>query len=356
MYKSKKVILLGAGAMIPFGGSTTQELTNRLLVYDKCNTIYKIIQKDYRDTCNFETLLSAVELLLEWSFSNEGSGYLTSQSIYKSIFQKSSSFYYKSKIDFWELYKIIVNEIIESIKEYDYYPYAIEDCKDSSSIILQRYIIECRKKSALKIYTLNYDRLIPKMIKNEENIDEGIDNNRYSYDLIKFINHPMTYFNLHGSIYIHYDCSGLTIKDYPVELEKPYTLSGGNPNEHKIFLPIIAGYHKSQRLLSEPFNFGAGAFMYDCNTCDELMIIGYSFGDPHINSILKNFINRSSANIVIIDYSHDISFPPLIKKRIDYVFNISTTFSVINNGIFFDKDNHIMVYLIGFEKFISESL
>lgn len=351
----KQVVLLGAGAMIPFGGPTTLELTERIRLNNMCDTIFRVIQKGYKDSCNFETLLSAIELLLEWSISNESNGYISSldTSIYKSVFQKADVFRYKSKDELWEVYQIVVNGIIEAIKDYDYYPNYTECHKGIDSIYLKDYIINVSKNSSCKIYTLNYDRLIPRILGEEVDIYEGVVNQKYSYDINKFVNHPMTHFNLHGSIYLHYDyCNRIILNDYPLEIEKPYTISGGNPNEYKIFLPIIAGYHKSQRILSEPFNFGAGVFMYDCNTCDEIVIVGYSFSDPHINSIMGNFINKKSTNITIIDNSHDLSLPRRLENRIKRVFSLDTKFSLIDNGIYRDAENKITIYLEGFDKYL----
>lgn len=348
----KQVILLGAGAMIPFNGPTTQEITNRLKIYSNVEQIYKIIQRDYVDPCNFETLISAVELLLEWQYSKENNSYLSSQdtSIYKSVFEKETAFRNITKDKLWEIYQTITNEIMEVIKDYDYYPDIIGRYNGLGKNYLRNFFIN--KSVLCKIYTLNYDRLIPRIFGRNDEIYEGVDKQRYTYDIKRFVNHPLTHFNLHGSIYLHYDSNGLILNDDPLEIEKPYTISGGNPNEHKIFLPIIAGYHKSQRILSEPFNFGAGVFMYDCNTCDEIVIVGYSFRDPHINSMVGNFVNKKSTNITIIDYSHNMSLPRGLMNRIKHVFSLDAKFSLIDNGTYKDEENKITIYLGGFDKYL----
>lgn len=350
----KIVFLLGAGAMIPFGGPTTQAVTERVSIFATCKYLFGILQNRYKDSCNFETLLSAIELLLEWHSSTDSNKFIASQntSIYKSIFQMANVFRFKTKEEIWEIYRNVINEIIEVIKDYDYYPDFTNRRKGIDPLCLKKYITYYSKTSLCKIYTLNYDRLIPRILGKDVDIYEGIDNRQYAYDIKRFVNHPLTHFNLHGSIYLHYDYKGLILNDYPLEIENPYTISGGNPNEHKIFLPIIAGYHKSQRILSEPFNFGAGVFMYDCNTCDELLIVGYSFSDSHINSIIGNFINKESTYVTIIDYSLDLSLPKRLENRIKHVFNIETRFSQIDNGTYRDAENKIIIYLGGFDKYL----
>ena len=358
-HRQKKVILFGAGAMIPLGGPTVSQLTKKILIHDSCKYVYQNIQRYYKDDCDFETLLSAVEFLLEWSFSNDFGEYISSQhtSILKCVFEKASAYRFKSKDELWKIYETIVNEIIEVIKDYDFYPMVTGCQKGEALVHLKDFIINNSNRSDCKIYTLNYDRLIPCIVGEEVDVYEGIENQRYSYDINKFVNHPLTHFNLHGSIYLHYDyTNGLMLKDNPLELEKPYLLSGGNPNEYKIFLPIIAGYHKSQRIMSEPFNFGVGAFMYDCNTCDELLVVGYSFRDPHINSILRAFLKISSIKITIIDYNSESVLPRSLSNRINRIFTSNYHFVLKSKGVYTNEHNNVTINMNGFNKFIEECI
>ena len=352
---NKTTILLGAGAMIPFGGPSTKDITERLLKYDSCKYIYKIIQKGYEEKCNFETLLSALELLLEWNLSNDNTGQLTfrNTSIYRNVFQLGSPFYYHTKNKIWEIYKDVVNSIIEAIKDYDYYPNYI-DCQHNNNLsILDSFISKCQKNSNLKIYTLNYDRLIPNTINNHLEIYESIEEDSFSYNLKKFVKHHLTYYNLHGSIYLDYNpYTGIKLLDKPVELENAINMPGGNPNEQKIFLPIIAGYHKSQRMMSQPFHFGLGAFMYDCDDCETIMIVGYSFSDPHINSILNSFIKTKSTKILIVDYSSNYKPTSYMRNAIKRVFKTEAKFEKVENGVYRNTSGTITLFLRGFDIFI----
>ena len=67
----KTTILLGAGAMIPFGGPTTTELTQRLLDNKECNSFFNPIYNRTNQKANFEFLLSSIESLLDWKLANE---------------------------------------------------------------------------------------------------------------------------------------------------------------------------------------------------------------------------------------------------------------------------------------------
>ncbi|HRH60781.1 MAG TPA: SIR2 family protein, partial [Chitinophagaceae bacterium] len=51
---------------------------------------------------------------------------------------------------------------------------------------------------------------------------------------------------------------------------------------------IITGYQKVQRSAISPFRQMFSAFDRDCFEADKLFIIGYSFGDEHINDIIRN--------------------------------------------------------------------
>lgn len=355
----KTTILLGAGAMIPFGGPSVKTITERLLVYKSCEYIYNVVQRGYEEKCNFEALISALELLLEWNLSNDKKRHLTFRdtSIYRNVFQLGTPFAYHTTDKIWEIYKDIVNEIIEVIKDYDYYPNYTRVRHGKDPDILRSFVSKLEKESDLKIYTLNYDRLIPNLIKSHLDVYEGIEGESYGYDLNKFSGHHLTYYNLHGSIYINYHpYKGIKLLDRPVELDYAIRMTGGNPNEQKIFLPIIAGYHKSQRMMSYPFIFGFGAFMCDCNGSETIIIVGYSFSDPHINSVLSGFIKTGMTRIVIVDFSSDMQLSGLLKNRIKTVFNTDYNFEMVENGVYHNENDTIKIFLKGFEKYIEDNL
>lgn len=355
----KTTILLGAGAMIPFGGPSTKYITDKVLVHESCKYICQIIQRGYKELCNFESLLSALELLLEWNLSNENKRHSTFQntSIYRNVFQLATAFQYYGTDKVWNIYKDVVNDIIEVIKDYDYYPQCTQCCQSKDTSTLNSFISKYLEDSDLKIYTLNYDRLIPNLVRNHHEIYEGIDEEVFSYNLCKMIHHHFTYFNLHGSIYIDYNPnSGIKLRERPAELEKAIFINGGNPNEQKIFLPIIAGYHKSQRMMSKPFNFGLSAFMYDSQESNIIIIIGYSFGDPHINSILSNFVKTNNSEIIIVDYSSDMKHSCRLINNIRTVFSIHNMFAKVEDRVYENVDKTITIYLKGFDRYIKEYL
>jgi hypothetical protein len=355
----KTTLLLGAGAMIPFGGPSTSTITERLLIHNSCEDVYKVIQNGFEEKCNFESLLSALELLLEWNLSNDTTSHSTyrNTSIFRNVFQLGLPFKYHTTDMVWEIYKQVVNDIIEVIRDYDYYPQYTGCRHGKDPAILDLFISKYQEKSNLKIYTLNYDRLIPNLIGNHLEVYEGIEGESFVYNLKKFSNHHFTYFNLHGSIYIDYNpYTGIKLLNRPVELENAIKLAGGNPNEQKIFLPIIAGYHKSQRMMSQPFNFGLGAFMCDCDDCETIIIVGYSFSDPHINSILSNFIKTNITKIIIVDYSSDHIPSRRMINTVKRVFKTKTDYERVEDGVYRNTNDAIILFLKGFDYYIENYL
>lgn len=349
----KTTVLLGAGAMIPFGGPTTQELTRLLLSNSICKKEFAPIFSRSKKTGNFEFLLSSLEYLLDWKLANEGhESYSTNPYL---LLEPKYVYQFDSIKELWEIYCEAINDILERVKEYDNYSHPFSDKLDT----LSEFLIGKKQTNYLKIYSLNYDRLIPRIAKKKGIVFyEGFNDMQYEYDLNKFNTDPYTFFNLHGSIYTSYVSGGIVkVLDDPIKLEHRYNIQGGNPGENKVFLPIIAGYSKSQRIMSEPFNLGIAAFMNDCNTCNRLVIVGYSFGDPYINSILNKFIRIDSTEIIIVDYFEGQQLPIRLRGIPYQVFGIrGATFIGDGSMLFLDKYPQIKLYIKGFEQYIIDNL
>lgn len=337
---------MGAGAMIPFGGPTTNELTESLSHYKYYkNVLERLKCKKYKNV-NFENILANIEQLLEWKKTKVyHENNLTSIELLEPIYAYTQTL----TIDIQNEYYGAINEIIERIKRYDHYSQCDEIIKKRNS--LADFLKAINRDRSIKIYSLNYDRIIPQLFKSESVIYEGATNGVYEYDYMKFLNHRFTYFNLHGSIYLDYiPGRKMRISNIPVDYYHSYSLPGGNPGEMKPFTPIIVGHSKTQRILSEPFNFGIGAFMYDCNTCDNLIVIGYSFGDPYINNIIRNFTNKNYYDISIVDYSMSASLP--VNIPIHEVNLTQKSFEEQEKGGFYSSIHRAHLYLNGFYDYI----
>jgi hypothetical protein len=346
--KGRVVYLLGAGAMIDFDGPKTSELTDICAdVFKKhnCKGILSSLDATYgKGNYNFETIIASIEYLLDWAVAHERRGYISVDNtnvIVSIMCSKYQSFNGNQLLD---IYKELINCIIERVSKYDY-----NYSHKSEHDVLTCYFKSEFKKNTNKIYSLNYDRLIPNLIGYK--IYDGTikSSDFFSYDLKMFKNSKQSYFNLHGSIYLKREIDPMVLSyrvrqcGIPQGLTDAFDQEGGSPNDRKIFSPIIAGYSKSQRMLGEPFNLGLGAFMEDCNLCDELIIVGYSFSDPHINSIIRNYFPIREKEMLIVDKKNRLELEQTLMSK----FNIVNPFRNDGTGFYNERDK-IKLYSMGF--------
>ena len=352
--EKRVVYLLGAGAMIDFGGPKTCELTNMcidVLNNNQGEGILSSLDKTYGiGKYNFETIIAAVEHLLDWYNAKEADGYITTEdtNIIRLLFVPHFNFTSDKLVG---IYFDLINTIIKRVSCYDTYgPW------NNNHNILEKYFQSRSVEGQNKIYSLNYDRLIPRVsqIDFADGTGEKYGHTFFDYNLKYVLYSKCSYINLHGSIYLK------MIPDFYYKIEQAFSpqylgsaikIKGGSPNEKLIFSPIIAGYSKSQRMLSDPFNFGLGAFMADCNLCDELVIVGYSFSDPHINSIINNYVLSRNVDITIVD-KKDAS---IIEKELMFKFHVVTPFRN-DSGTSFNKDEKIKIYSNGFLEYMNSRL
>lgn len=122
--------------------------------------------------------------------------------------------------------------------------------------------------------------------------------------------------------------------------------------------PIITGYNKSTRINPSPFIELFHSFTRDCADIPRVVIIGYSFGDPHVNYILRTIPSDSKITVV-----WKISDQDVINKTATYQekikilthnFPVSFNHSVFRQDLatFYSDDGRISVFIDG----VGESL
>lgn len=345
---NKHVILLGAGAVIPMGAPSTKILTEKIKNIKGMSDITDMLDNYYNADSNFETYIAAIESLLSYSISNQTIGKTPSNSnILPALYN-----YKRDDLNdvewAWMIYSDCINSVISEIKGY-----AHTDISKNWDDYFTYLNKELSQGGHLKIYSLNYDRVIPLLWKNRKfKIYEGTDEQgNFEFDLKRFEESKCTYFNLHGSIHLKSDNS---ISDFTQSTYIAKLIKGGNPGENILFSPIITGYSKTQRILSEPFNFGVSAFYADINSASDITIIGYSFGDAHINAIIRQklFINNR-VKITIVDFASADNPIESIKLRIENTFLLSLNWTETQPNQFTTQDNKFTLFAIGVECFLS---
>lgn len=297
MEKDKLVILSGAGFPIMWGAPKSDDLLQiiKSIVKDKMFNNISLCQKLVNNN-SFETILAAIESLLYYSIGTYNKDYLT------SFFKCSENI---DTAILWDLYQECINAIIKKVEEYENSVLQNETIKRS---VLSVWDALGTHYKNVNYYTTNYDEIPNKMF----NTDFP------TLDIHTHIKSRKTFSNLHGSIHLCQEYKG---EGYEVIhrvgtcwLNSAIPIKGGNPNELIIFSPIITGQNKTQRITDKYFNYNIVTFANDLCRCDTLLIVGYSFSDPHLNMLIKQYVSIDKTNVVVIDKTDIVHNSSLLDK------------------------------------------
>ena len=176
----------------------------------------------------------------------------------------------------------------------------------------------------IRMYTLNYDRIF-KFILEEYNdsleiFDGFITKDDIEYgqskpaDILKILRDFDTnaYYNLHGCTHWETKAENINHLKIPRFYLSAHSQFPCNDQDHAtwqsekgktiMLTNIITGYQKIQKTIFPPFKQMQSAFDKDCCFADTIYIVGYSFGDEHINETIRTTLeNNAKATIIIID-------------------------------------------------------
>lgn len=188
-------------------------------------------------------------------------------------------------------------------------------------------------KTIKRIYTLNYDNWLNKF----DGYYDGFTSEIFESQKVIEDRDTDCQYNLHGCILWqrHMTCTKLSA---PRELKHIQGFDGWTISREALLpSPIISGYNKLTRINSSPFLEIFHSFTSDCLNTDKLLVIGYSFNDPHINNNFK--LIKSHVKIVIVVYCHPSS---LTEQRSEFynltwelqdIFNVQFTTPTIRTGL-----------------------
>jgi hypothetical protein len=382
------VVLLGAGAARGlWSGTSSEELKEKFIqdttykTLDETKTIGKYLFEKldtlYTDgSANFETFLAALEAILNYVISetNEGGINISNTSFTSVIFdlkQEIKSLLENSddkRIFCGELFRHYVNLVINSVNEYND---GVLKHEENNANLVQFIKYFQNRKYSIKFYTTNYDNAIPQILKNKiyegfhtTHNDSTTTHKEFDLNLNKFRIARLSHFNIHGSIFLKKEFSNSSYryttiyKDYAQLLTNALSEEGGNPNEKLTFSPIITGYNKTQRIVNEPFNLGFHAFANDLNDCMGLLTVGYSFSDPHINSLLSSFTSWGKTKFIHVTFCNNEE-----TELINFRRERCQLERVVNKFIkeesdetwLHDRSGRKYVYKKGFDSFLKDS-
>jgi NAD-dependent SIR2 family protein deacetylase len=372
------VVLLGAGAAFSWGGVKTKELRN-IFIYDKTFEIkgetvgkylFDVLDNFFGSTdTNFETFIAVLEEIMNYIIDKT---HIPLTSHLPSIFDLTDTietlFNGKNEDEkreySYELFRHYVNLVIEEIDKYNV-ELLDEKYSQINSNLVSFIKFFLNRGYSVKFYTTNYDNLIPQILtQNNIKVYEGlnpfnISNKRFNFKLNCFRKARVSHFNIHGSIFLRqiinqkYETVYSDSKQILPSIALP--AGSGNPSERLLFSPIITGYKKTQRMVDKPFNLGFSALTNDLNDCKGLVTIGYSFSDPHINSILSSFTSWDKAKFLHVSWFHGRNFSTTTNKE---DFNLDYYVTPIDvpkeNDIWIhDKSERKHIFKKGFEEFLS---
>ncbi|WP_133259493.1 SIR2 family protein [Pseudochryseolinea flava] len=215
----------------------------------------------------------------------------------------------------------------------------------------------------VRMYTLNYDRNF-KMLAKATGVDafEGFKDHKDElgdrkldlHRILTDIDSPVHY-NLHGSTHwqVHPRDEYTQLINPWISLT-PFHSFEMNSSESTVaqvdrgrsfqVSNIISGYQKSHKSLISPFRQMQAAFDRDCMVADEIIVIGYSLGDYHINSSIINALKANQkVKIHLIDpiYSGKQGYDILVQRKIKI---LSDLFHFKRTELVYSDDNHTCSY------------
>lgn len=182
----------------------------------------------------------------------------------------------------------------------------------------------------LRLYTLNYDDIFKQMLEQEgEKVFDGFyeytDTGQYyaASNLTRIATDTSVtcHYNLHGSEFWKVeDLNASHLPGYQYLKSLPGVVHSSAASieiergKRILLTNIISGYQKVQKTAISPFRQFFSALDRDCLEAEELYLIGYSYGDEHVNDIIRN-ARRYNQNLRITlvnpgfdDYSFAINF------------------------------------------------
>lgn len=242
----------------------------------------------------------------------------------------------------------------------------------------RQFILDYVSNDESSIISLNYDDNIYSSVKNEYNTGFYIDEkqlNRCFFSENQFFNSKKTLSFLHGNIrFYNNHFTDISIEDVIYRLKDMYNLINNScvhsyqTSSFNTF--ITTGREKELTFNESPYSAYYHKMAIDILNSDDIIIIGYSFNDKHINRLLKNYWFKNSFKRIIvvdkIDSKFDIhsvdSFNHAIINNIEEAFNLQINYhdeyeiDKLNNegyGYLFPK---ILFYKKGYDCFLNEYL
>lgn len=364
------------------------------------------------DEVNFETILNVLEELIGYYANQVGSKNLPSyiHSFFTPTFESELLNFEKvdylnsfkihipgldrqfspasmhgenpNQLFFQELVQTLLTNIYDTIESYG--DHRLNDsnviCEEKNEInkLFCSWIEKINQKGILRMYTLNYERNFKVILEkgiSEMSIFEGFEAvSDINYEdripantfriLTDFESH--CHYNLQGSIYWDIESenqNGFFTPKYFLTGYGNLTINNAHPvvqsekGKTVLVSNFIAGYQKLQKGAITPFRQMKFAFDRDCITADTIFIIGYSFGDEHINSAIGEAIkNNPEVKLIFVDPAFQKNDTKIIIATLGhYSFGLTSLPKTIRNRLEHEFNNgKIKAFTMTFKEFLIE--
>ena len=424
MERKRTVFLFGSGATLAWDSPTTSDLTTLIRetgfkTTDNKTTITEFIYTTLlangysTNEVNFETIISVIEeLIVYYSQFNADtripsllSSFLTSRYENElhnySIKGETASYGYELQIPagveyvfsrrarhnetppqcfFQQLLSLLLTAINARIHDYAYHTatHSVINVDSDTSKSFINWMKLLSGKSILRLYTLNYERIFKILLARAGmRVFEGFDCEEHIGPAVKGANvcrilsdaASHIHYNLHGSAFWEVrDLDRKLLPNPEIVLNPVFSLPLANRpasvqierGKTLLVTTIVTGYQKAQRGMMTPFKQMQSAFDRDCCFADEIYVIGYSFGDEHINESMKMAIRHNKKlKVTIVD-------PNFIKKKMDY-HQLALRFfpfrqddnkrpKKVGDQVYSYFDDAFTVHTVGFKEFLESQL
>ncbi len=340
--KEKLMIIVGAGASIPFGNYTCAEIDNlfkrnsiiKLNTSSRPKTLYKYCSEEInkfiekrtyfgnpqseQKLTNFEQVIHEMENIyaLTQEFHNKTTGAFFS----KKVFPK--------KIKYPIFCKKCSKKVIspKELKKIDPYDFILEsehlisllakkmrqkNLKFKNNPLFSNFRTLCqllKKEYDIGILNFNYDDIFEEGFSST--LNTGFDK-KGKFNPMKIVNGKWNFlYYPHGSLHFdinyhdnideyHYEKDlNKLIKSCPAIQSYDHTIEGFPI----LRTPIIVGYGKAYQIQRNPFSLYINDFAKKIYEADKILFIGYGFNDIYVNNLIRLSMNYcKKRKVVVID-------------------------------------------------------
>ena len=387
-----KLLLFGAGASIPFFYQplTTAYITHEISDKKRWETILNEYWKSQKEHVSTPHQITKLIQTIKYNFHN--ANFEDIGEVLDKLALLNWPYDYVDKVVYKEtIHSLVKCKVLKNNIKRNHYSYIIPflyrcvllsillEAENNHShcyhkiINKQMEFIDYYTKSDKKssIVSLNYDDNLYQSVKGLFNtgfIKDDICKNRNSFSTNEYFNAEKTISFLHGNIrFWGYKFMDNVIEPLFNRIQNMYNLGDEytpyNLNVPSFNISITTGRDKEVTFNEQPYSAYYIKLANDILESEEILIVGYSFNDEHINRLLKNFWCKNRFKQIVIVDKIDGMIDRNYNEVIDKIERVFSTSLYYDNKEEIDKVNargygylfpKILFYKKGYEAFLNE--